>query len=141
MATERASGGANVVRRVFAAFNRGDSSEARELWTEDAEWRPAYFGGGLVEGAVYRGQDEIADFIAVQADTWESLSATPLAFREAGGRVLVEVQIEAVGRTSGLPVERMTWNVFELRDGRIASGRVYTTEADALDAFWEHPRP
>src|SRR3954462_6346917 len=135
MATESASGGADVVRRVFEAFNRGDPSEAQDLWTEDAEWRPAYFGGGLVEGAVYRGQDEIAHFITVQADAWESLSATPLAVREAGSRVLVEVRIEAVGRASGLPFERMTWNVFEIRDGRIASGRVYTSEADALDAF------
>ena len=135
MATESASGGADVVRRVFEAFNRGDPSEAQELWTEDAEWRPAYFGGGLVEGAVYRGQDEIADFITVQADAWESFSATPLGVREAGSRVLVEARLEAVGRASGLPFERMTWNVFEIRDGRIASGRVYTSEADALDAF------
>jgi ketosteroid isomerase-like protein len=141
MGSGNASGGADVVRRVFDAFNRGDSSEARDLWTEDAEWRPAYFGGGLVEGAVYRGQDEIADFIAVQADAWESFSATPVEVREAGGRVLVEARLDAVGRASGLPFERMTWNVFEVRDGRIASGRVYTTEADALNAFWEHPGP
>ncbi len=39
-----------IVRRLFDAFNRQDANSVSELWTLDAEWRPAYIGGGLLEG-------------------------------------------------------------------------------------------
>lgn len=125
---------ADVVQRLIDAFNRGDAAAASELCTEDFEWRPAYLGGGLVEGAVYRGYEGIADFIALQADTWASITVTPVEMRELGDRVLLEVRLKAVGRTSGLRVDRSTWNVFELRGGRAASGIVYTNRSDALAA-------
>jgi ketosteroid isomerase-like protein len=124
----------DVVLRLFDAFNRADADSVRELWADDGEWRPAYVGGGLVEGAVYRGRDGIVEFIALQAETWESITATPIDVRDLGDRVLVEVRLEAVGRASGLAVDQPTWNVFELRDGQAAAGTVYTTRADALAA-------
>ena len=40
----------------------------------------------------------------------------------------------AVGRMSGVRVERTTWNVIEVRDGKVASGRAYLTEAEGLEA-------
>jgi ketosteroid isomerase-like protein len=106
----------------------------RQFWAAEGEWRPAYSGGGLVEGKVYRGQDEVVEFVTGQAETWESIVATPLDIRSVGDRVLVEVHLEAVGRLSGLAVDRITWNVFEVRDGRVAAGRVYITREEALEA-------
>jgi ketosteroid isomerase-like protein len=123
-----------IVRRLFDAFNRQDGNAVRELWTADAEWRPAYIGGGLLEGAVFRGDEGMAAFVELQAETWESVVAEPADARDLGNTVLVEVRLSAVGRGSGVPVERVTWNVFELRDGRISKGRVYTNERQALEA-------
>jgi ketosteroid isomerase-like protein len=124
-----------LVRAAFDAFNSQDGDALRRLWTEHGEWRPAFMGGGLVEGTVYYGKQGVADFVAAQADTWETVTGTPVTIREFGERVLVEVLVRAVGRIGGTPVERTTWNLFEVREGQIRSGRVYVSEEEALDAL------
>ena len=123
-----------VMRRLFDGFNEFNAEAVREIWTADAEWRPAFTGGGLVEGAVYRGYQGLSEYLAIQGDTWESLVADLVTIRSVGDRCLVEVRLRAVGRGSGVPVERTTWNVFELRSGKVAAGRVYTNEQEALKA-------
>jgi uncharacterized protein (TIGR02246 family) len=126
---------AEIIRRLYRAFNEGDADAVSEGFTDDAEFRPAFIGGGIVEGAVYRGRDGIAEFVEVQKETWRSLTADPVTIRDLGNRVvLVEVRLEAVGRASGVTVDRTTWNLCELRDGKVAAGRVYATRAEALEA-------
>jgi ketosteroid isomerase-like protein len=125
---------AEIIRRLYGAFNEGDVDALREGFTDDAEWRPAFIGGGIVEGAVYRGPDGMAEFAEMQNETWRSLTADPVTIRDLGNRVLVEVRLDAVGRASGVAVNRTTWNVFELRGGKVAAGRVYPTKAEALEA-------
>lgn len=123
-----------IVRRLFDAFNRRDAAGVGDLWTTEGEWWPAYIGGGLLEGTVFRGREGVIDFVELQSETWESVIAEPVVMRDLGGQVLVEVHLRAVGRASGTPVERVTWNVFVLRDGKAARGRVYKGEGEALAA-------
>ncbi len=123
-----------VVRRILAAFNAGDADAMRTLWTADGEWRPAFTGGGLVEDAVYRGHEALSDYVAIQGEAWERVVADPVTLRELGDRVLVRVDLDAIGRASGIPLHQVTWAVFEMRGGRAAVGRVYTTEQEALEA-------
>jgi ketosteroid isomerase-like protein len=123
-----------IVRHLFRAFNRRDSNAMRDLWTVDAEWRPAYIGGGVLEGATFRGHEGLIEFVELQAETWKSVVAEPVEVRDLGEQVLVEVRLQAVGRASGTPVERVTWNVFEFCGGKAATGRVYDTEDQALKA-------
>ncbi len=123
-----------VIGRLFDAFNRQDAKAACELWATDGEWWPAYIGGGLMEGAVFRGHEGLVEFVEMQPETWESVVAEPLEMRKLGDKVLVEVHLRAVGRISGIPVDRITWNVFELRDGKATTGRVYISKEEALDA-------
>jgi len=126
---------AQVIRNLFAAFNRGDVRAVEDLWTLDAVWRPAYLGGGLVEGTVFEGHAGVSAFVTSQSDAWESIAATPIEIRSVADRVLVKVRLEGVGRSSGLAVDRVTWNVFELRGAKVASGCVYGTEQEALIAI------
>jgi ketosteroid isomerase-like protein len=123
-----------IIRRLFDGFNRRDANAVADLWTADGEWWPAYIGGGLLEGAVFRGHEGMAEFIELQAETWESVVAEPVTVRDLGDKVLVEVHLSVVGRASGIPVERVTWNVFEIRDGKAAAGRVYISKDEALEA-------
>src|SRR5437764_8885678 len=123
-----------VVRRLFEAFNRQDASAVEELWTPDGEWRPAYIGGGQLEGAVFRGPEGVAEFVELQSETWESVLAEPVNMRDLCDTVLVEVHLSAVGRGSGVPVDQVTWNVFEVLDGRATSGTAYTSKEKALKA-------
>jgi ketosteroid isomerase-like protein len=123
-----------IIRRLLEAFNLQDAQVVADLWMTDGEWRPAYIGGGLLEGAVFRGREGMVEFVELQSETWESVLAEPGEMRDLGETVLVEVHLSAVGRGSGVPVERVTWNVFELLDGKAAVGTVYTTKEQALKA-------
>ena len=123
-----------VVRQLFEAFNRQDASAVAELWAPDGDWRPAFIGGGQLEGAVFRGPEGMAKFVEVQSEAWESVHADPVKMRDLGGTVLVEVHLSAVGRGSGAPVDVVNWNVFEVLDGRLTSGTAYTSHGKALKA-------
>jgi ketosteroid isomerase-like protein len=123
-----------IVRRVFDLFNRQEAKAVADLWTADGEWQPAVLGGGLLESAAFRGADRLADFVDLQMETWDSSLAEPVEIRDLGDSVLVKVRLCAVGRASGIPVERETWNVYEFRDGKIATGRAFMAEQEALRA-------
>ena len=123
------------MRRAIDAFNLRDAEAVVALWTTDALWRPAFTGGGLVENAVYRGHDGLREYMALQDETWERVAARVSMERDVGDRVLVKIDLDAVGRASGIALHRNTWNIFEMRDGKVAVGRVYTTEQDALVAL------
>jgi ketosteroid isomerase-like protein len=123
-----------TIRQLFAAFNRLDAIATADFWAADGEWRPAYIGGGLLEGAVFRGREGIIEFVELQPDTWENIVAEPVDVRDLGARVLVEVHLRGLGRASGTPVARVTWNVFEIRDGKVATGAVYASQEEALEA-------
>jgi ketosteroid isomerase-like protein len=123
-----------IVSNALHAFSEGDLAAVLELWGDEAEWRPAVLGGGLLEGAVYRGRDGVREFFQVQSETWDTITARPVATRDLGDLVLVEVELEAVGRASGASVNQRTWNVFKVQDGLIRAGRVFTDEAQARRA-------
>jgi ketosteroid isomerase-like protein len=121
-----------IVRRLYQAFSEGTADVS--LWHTDAELRPALFGGGLVEGAVYRGHEGVSEFVATQAETWESVTATPVEIRDLGAHLLVETRLHAVGRASGVELSDLTWNMIEIRDGKVARLCVFTEKQRALEA-------
>ena len=73
-----------IVRRVFDAFDRRDTGPVADLWTTDAEFRPAYIGGGLLERAVFRRPKGLAEFIELQSETWDSIVAEPVEISDVG---------------------------------------------------------
>jgi ketosteroid isomerase-like protein len=121
-----------LVRRLYQSFNEG--TMALDLWHTDAELRPALIGGGLLEGAIYRGHEGVSEFVAMQAETWESVIAEPVDIRDLGTYLLVETRLQAVGRASGIELSDVTWNVFEVRNGKVANWRVFTEQRQALEA-------
>jgi ketosteroid isomerase-like protein len=123
------------VRRTYEGFNTRDFDRIHEVFHPDAEVRPALFGGGALEGTVFRGLAGIGAFLEVQAETWESAVVDVVSIRELGRHVLAETDVRAVGRSSGVALEAITWNVFELRDGKVARLHVFRDEADALESM------
>ena len=118
-----------IVRRSLRAFSEDNLGGVLDLWADDGEWRPAILGGGLLEGAVYKGHNGVREFFRVQRETWATVSAEPVASRDLGDLVLVEVRLDAVGRASGASVNQTTWNVFEVVDGRSERGGFSPTKA------------
>ena len=124
-----------VARRLYQAFNDGRGYDVvPDLWHKDAELQPALIGGGVLEGTVYRGHKGIREFLAMQAETWASLIIEPVDIRDVGTHLLVETRIQAVGRASGVELTNVTWNVWDIREGKIASGRVFLSKHEALEA-------
>jgi ketosteroid isomerase-like protein len=121
-----------IVRRLYHAFNEGTTD--LDLWHADAELRPAFIGGGLVEGTVYRGHQGVSEFLAMQAETWASVIAEPVEIRDLGAYILVETRLQAAGRASGIELTEVTWNVIEVRNGKVANLRAYTDQEDAFEA-------
>jgi ketosteroid isomerase-like protein len=133
---------AELIRRLYQAFNEGTGEDlVPDLWHEDVELRPALIGGGILEGTVYRGHEGVLEFLAIQAETWESVTVEAVDIRELGAYVLVETRLQAVGRASGVELTQVTWNRFEVRDGKVASMRVFTEQDEALEAVGLREKP
>jgi ketosteroid isomerase-like protein len=124
-----------IVRALFQAFNERNVEAALDLMAPDGEWGPAFAGGGLIEGAVYRGHEGVRKSYEMQAERWETVTADLVDVEDFGDKVLVEVHLRAIQRSSdGNPVDRTTWNLLEIRDDKVASGLVYPTRQAALEA-------
>jgi ketosteroid isomerase-like protein len=127
-------GNAEIVRALFDAYNERDVEAALKLMSPDGEWGPASTGGGLIEGAVYRGHEGVRQSYEIQAEKFEKVTAEILELEDFGDKVLVEVHLRAVERGQRDPVDRTTWNVLEIRDDKVASGIVYPSRQAALEA-------
>ena len=118
-----------LVRRVWAAFTRGDQDEWRRDVHPDIVAIP--FGAAL-EGKSYRGHDGVLswwnDEILV---TWELFEVHPEQFERVGDKLLVTGRWKARGIESGVDLDLPASWVIEVRDGMIAYWQTYTDPEQA----------
>ena len=120
-----------IVRRVFDAFNRRDIAAFLEFLDPDVEWVPIL---AVLEGRVYRGHEDIRQWIADLATDWEFFEVYYEELRDLGDRVMVSGHWRARGRASGVEVENPGTYLYEIKDGKVVSMRTFTDRAEALDA-------
>ena len=77
----------------------------------------------------------MARLFAMLRDTWTEFRFEPEEFIDCGQRVAVLVRVIATGGMSGLPTERETAHLWTVRDGRLASIKIYRDRAEALEAI------
>jgi hypothetical protein len=80
-----------------------------------------------------RGLDEFALFWPEWAGLWESYVPHMLEYRDLGGWVLLPARVEARGR-DGIAVEMLIFQLFQVRDGKVAVMRAFMSERAALAA-------
>src|SRR5215207_2367784 len=114
-----------LVRRLVEAFNAQDVAAACAVLTDDVEWRPAYTGGGAVEGTVYRGHAGFRRYLEDLAETWGEIEGYIDELRNVGERVLLLARIRFVGRGSGVRMVQPVTGVFTFEGGKVASARYY----------------
>ena len=95
----------------------------------DIEWDMPL--GGL--SAVARGPREWALWMVDWLEIWESYVHCVVEYRDLGDWVLVPVDVRARGLT-GVPVEMRAFQIYQVRDGKVAVLRVFRTERKALEA-------
>jgi len=122
-----------VVRAGIEAIISGDAETALEALHPEIEWHATV--GGIDEGRVARGRDEVAQAFIDYFETWERIELRADRYIDAGDdEVVVFFHEVAKGRASGAVVETDTGTVNTVRDGKIAVVRGYMDRDDALGA-------
>ena len=123
---------ADVVREMFAAFNRGDFEEALAMLDEDVVWEgPPDIPD---ETGPYRGPAGVVGGMRNFMKAWERLEVELVEAIDAGDRVVAVNHWVGRSRGLGVDVDLHVSQVIELRDGRVRSVRQFRERADALRA-------
>src|SRR5438128_10345059 len=121
-----------IVRTSVDAFVSREFDRAVEVWHPDGEFRPAM--ASAVEQRVYRGHQDLRRYFDELFGSFSEVRLDDLEFREVGDRVLVLYQLRVRGLDSDVTIEQPGGVVYELRDGKISSGRSYLSRPEALRA-------
>jgi ketosteroid isomerase-like protein len=126
-----ASGNVALVRMAMEAFERGDTEAQLSILADDVE---------LVEWPegpdqrTYRGHDGALRAYESWAEAWEWLRNDVDEIVEAGDRVLACGKTHGKGKGSAVEVAIDAFNVYTLRDGKIARIEFFITKQPALEA-------
>ena len=134
-----------VVRRLYAALHLpSDPSQgvrrlvedglAAELLDPQVEWHGTV--GGLSEGLVAHGHEEMVRVMLDDSQEWDELAIEPTEFIDLGDVVVVLQRERRRGRQSGVEVKTDTASVIWLRGGKVYRVRGYMDQSEALEAAW-----
>ena len=122
-----------IVRACSEAFMSGDIEAALDALDPEIEWHATV--GGIDEGRVYRGREEVVQGFVDYFEVWERMEMRADKFIDAGGEDVVVFHHEvAKGRQSGVVVETDTGTVQTVRGGKIVRVRSYMDRNQALEA-------
>jgi ketosteroid isomerase-like protein len=124
---------AEIVRRGYAAFNSADMKTLTELFHENASWHTP--GRGPLAGDHKGREATFAYFGRLAGETGGTFKATlQHVFKGDDGRV---IGIHRNGaKRNGKHLDVVCCLVFELKDGRVISGREHIDDLYAWDEFW-----
>jgi ketosteroid isomerase-like protein len=118
------------VRELFRAFAARDVDAAMALVDPALEFWPQGTAEGVGRAEPYRGIDGMRAYFADVARAWRDLEVHPGDMRAVAGAVVAFGR--AIGtRQDGTRVDLPVIWTFKVRNGRVASGRVVATAAEA----------
>ena len=85
-------------------------------------------------GSNARGPLELAGWWADLGDVWESYVYRILGYRDTGDWVFTPTELRARGR-DGISVEMVGFQLWQVRDRKIAVNRLFLSEGEALKAL------
>ena len=117
-----------VVLAWLDAMRRGDLAAVEQVLDPDVTWR------GLPAGAVCRNREAVLDMLRAD-ELHEGLRSTDALELVAGhGTVVLGVRSPELTEIGDVPLDGQLFNVFTLRNGRIAFIQDYARRRDALAA-------
>lgn len=126
----------DLVRSVYEAYDRGDSTAVFAAYDPDIEWHVRGLASAeLGFDPVYVGHDGVRAFWRLWLSAWETTSFEYDEFIDAGEHVVVVQSQRNRGRTSGIELE---WNsyaqVWTIREAKVMRVEFLRTRAEALAA-------
>jgi uncharacterized protein len=86
------------------------------------------------DARVYNGRDGVRQFFDRWLRGWDDYRHDVLELLEAGNYVIVVLHEHGRARTSGIEVDHVFAQLWQLHDGKVTSWRAYPTKEDALEA-------
>ena len=120
-------GNVAVVRRVYQAFNAGDTETLVSLAAPEF----VIHASEATDGAEHHGPGAFAEIQRAIDNRWRDLRLEPLEFYEAGDKVLVLGTLVAKSRENeGLA--SITGHVWTLREGKLTAMKAYLSSEEAI---------
>ena len=122
-----------VVRGVWGIVaSEGITDAVLEFFTEDCVMEDF---PELPDRGVYLGREGVREIARHFQEIWDDFVQEPIEFTDAGeDLVFGVVAMRGQGRDSAAPLDAAAFWVHELRDGKLARMRAFTTKAQALEA-------
>jgi ketosteroid isomerase-like protein len=120
----------DAVRAALEARNRLDRNAFLSHFTPDAEWLPTDRFPEL--RPVYRGRDEIWEYICLIEELLEGITITPEELFQVGDTVVLRYVISGRSKRNGEPIQQYTTVLFTMRGGRIVRAVNYADHDEAL---------
>jgi ketosteroid isomerase-like protein len=121
-----------IIRRAFEAFNRRDWNALVAEAAPDMEYVPSGALPGSTESV--HGPEGYLEFLRWLTDEFADPRVEVRALRDAGDQVFAEVALSGRGKQSGAETSWTLWQVWSVREGKIARGRAFTSREEALEA-------
>jgi len=123
---------ADVVRRLFGAFERKESFALRGLFAEDAVWRVP---GASAMAGTYSGRDAIFRFLGrLPKETEGTYGSRLIDVLASADRAAALYR--ASGERGGRRLDLDQLLLFRLRDGLVVEVLALPSDPAVFDAFW-----
>lgn len=109
------SGNAEIVRRLYEAFNRRDTAAARELMDPDVEWVNP---DEAIEPGTRSGYEQYQGALGRLRDSFSEASVVVDRLHESGERVAAVVRLHVRARESGVELELPQSHLWTFRGGK-----------------------
>jgi ketosteroid isomerase-like protein len=121
-----------IMKKVLEAWNLHDADLWLSYAAAEIEWMPA--GPAAVDGAVYRGREDVASGIAAVWETWDVFDFHDGELRDLGNSVLWLGRVQMRGNASGVELNQEFAIHGVIRDGELIKLHTFRTRREALQA-------
>jgi ketosteroid isomerase-like protein len=121
----------NVVLRTFRAFRERDDEALFANYASDIEWDLRGYSP-WTDQQLFRGHDGVREFFRQWLADFDGYTTEARDPVDAGDRVVITVVDRAVGKRSGVPIERVHGQVWTFRQGLVVRIEILDGRAEAL---------
>jgi ketosteroid isomerase-like protein len=116
----------------YEAWNRRDVEALRSLIGPDVELVPISQSPDM---RAFRTGEGLGPFVESARETWEEFRFVPVAFVRSGDRLLVDVDVHAKARGSGIELQERWAHLYTLREGTLVRLQAFTDRDEAQAAL------